>query len=73
MNEYPPLQDATDADEARRERMCTGKKRYADKKEARTVFNLAMRRRGRHGRAEQLHIYPCPFCAGYHLSKGAAR
>lgn len=54
-------------------RMCLSKTRYADKKAAQSAYNLSMKKRGRHGRAMELHIYPCENCDGWHLAKGPSR
>jgi hypothetical protein len=51
-----------------RKSMCESKNRY-DKRGARTMLNAFARSRGRHGRPENLRAYPCPFCAGWHLTK----
>lgn len=51
-----------------RQSMCESKARY-DKRGARTLLNAFARKRGRHGRPENLRAYPCPFCAGWHLTK----
>lgn len=50
-------------------KMCLSKTRYPDKRAAHTAYNLAMKKRGRHGRAMELRIYPCPNCGGHHLTK----
>lgn len=44
---------------------CDRKVRYADKKAAVSQINLIRRL----GRATELRAYPCPQCAGWHLSK----
>jgi len=49
--------------------MCTGKRRFADKRAAVSALKLAMKKRGRHGRAEKLRIYDCPHCGGKHFTK----
>jgi len=48
--------------------MCERKNRY-DKRGARSAINRFKKVRGRHGRPEALRAYPCPFCAGWHLTK----
>lgn len=47
-------------------RGCTGKKRYAGKKEAMTKLNRIMRSH-RRKRPEQLRAYHCDHCNGWHL------
>jgi len=49
-------------------RMCTGKTAY-DKRGAQTAINHFNRtRRGRHGNAEALRAYVCPYCGSWHLT-----
>ena len=50
------------------QRMCERKRRY-DRRDARTAINAFAKQRGRHGRPANLRAYPCPFCAGWHLTK----
>lgn len=50
---------------------CRTKHRYPSKKDANSAVNRAMNRR-RH-RPEQLRAYPCPYCAGWHLTSKALR
>jgi hypothetical protein len=54
-----------------REAMCERKSRY-DKRGARTTLNDFAKKRGRHGRPDNLRAYPCPFCAGWHLTKAVS-
>jgi hypothetical protein len=49
-------------------RMCFNKTRYEDKRAAQTVLNHSMNKRGRHGRALSLRIYPCPNCIGWNMT-----
>jgi hypothetical protein len=51
-----------------RQTMCERKRRY-DKRGARSEINRFTNQRGRHGRPEKLRAYPCPVCAGWHLTK----
>lgn len=53
----------------RETKMCTSKRRFDDKRAAVTAKNSWSRRRGRHGRAESVRIYPCPICKGWHMTK----
>lgn len=48
--------------------VCT-KHRYDDKKAAQSAFNRCFSIRGRRGRAENLRIYHCFVCDGWHMTK----
>lgn len=56
--------------ESDRGKICTTKKRFPGEKSIRTFINRWLNSRGRHGRPEYLTAYGCPFCGGFHLSKG---
>jgi len=50
--------------------MSCNKTRYASKKDALTAMNARLRgrQRRRHGRPDQLRVYECPACGGWHLT-----
>lgn len=50
-------------------KMCLSKRRYEDKRAAQTALNAFEKKRGRHGRPDQLRAYACPECQGWHLTK----
>ena len=58
----------TACDDRLRQVMCERKLRY-DRRGARTMINAFAKQRGRHGRPDTLRAYPCPFCAGWHVTK----
>lgn len=47
--------------------MDCGKNRYEDKRAALSAMRRCLQRHG-HGRPDDLEIYPCPRCRGWHLS-----
>jgi hypothetical protein len=59
-------------DRERRERMCTGKRRYRDE----IAAMLALGRIGDRGRdrgASPVRQYRCPYCHGWHLTSQSSR
>lgn len=59
---------AAHREEARYEKACASKNRYATKGEAEAAL-LACAEHGRRG----LHIYRCPYCKGWHLTSHPQR
>lgn len=59
---------AAHREEARYEKACASKNRYAAKGEAEAAL-LACAEHGRHG----LRIYRCPYCKGWHLTSHPQR
>lgn len=48
---------------------CASKRFFPDKRAAVSAMKVAMKKRGRHGRAEALRAYACGNCGGWHHTK----